>query len=79
MTCLDHPVFSKLTWLAAIGRQDHDDGCRLLAELSPPAFGITRPKPAGQGVPSERQLSGDEVGRRGTRTRPQAVIRQLDE
>lgn len=43
---------------------------RRLAESSPPAFEIARPKPAGQNVLPERLLSGDEVGRDGARTRP---------
>jgi hypothetical protein len=39
----------------------------LLAEWSPPAFRIARPKPTGQDARPERLLSADEVGRGGTR------------
>ena len=50
--------------------------CELLAESSPPAFGIARPKPACQDVPPERLLSGDEVSRGGARTRPVTDVRE---
>lgn len=51
-------------------------GGPLLAESSPPTFGIARAKPAGQDVPPERLLPGDEVGRGGTRTRPKAAVQK---
>lgn len=47
-------------------------GCLLLAASSPPAFGTARPEAAVQDATFERLLSGDDLGRAGTRTRPQA-------
>jgi len=49
---------------------------RPMAESSRPSFGIACPKPAGHDVTPKLLLSGDEVGRGGTHTRPGAEARQ---
>lgn len=60
------------TYLASLGAAVRD--WRFLAESSPPTYEIARSKPAGQDVPPQRLLSGDEVGRGDTRTRPTAGV-----
>lgn len=44
-----------------------------MVDSGPPAFRTARAKPSGQELPRERLLSGDEIGLRGTRTRPEAA------